>query len=262
MHAAYEHLGVFSWTTEFWDVVHHATGKRSGTDVWHVPPTPEVELAVCKWTDIHAPGAYAPWKSFQHPQLGLVEIGGCDYFNVWTNPPKGKILAEVAPHVDFAVYQALVSPKLEIKVAEAESIGAGLYKVKLGLANTGWLGTTVSKWADKHDIVLPITAMIATSAAASAAVAVVGAGAGVDANVGAGKESGRPLELLDGFAPKVKLGQLDGRAKFLVSGDAKNDGTPDRCLHFWVVRGEPGQQIKLTATHPRAGTAEATVTLG
>jgi len=44
-----------------------------------------------------------------------------------------------------------------------------------------------------------------------------------------------------------------------VSGDAKSDGTPDRVLHSWLVRGEKGQRVTLTATHQRAGVASAVV---
>lgn len=103
----------------------------------------------------------------------------------------------------------------------------------MGIANTGWLGTEISAWAHKHRIVLPLTAQIDGVA------------------VG---------DLVD-CAPRVKLGQLDGRVHFRVSGDAKSDGTPDRVLHSWLVRGKKGQTITLTATHQRAGTAVATVVL-
>jgi hypothetical protein len=49
--------------------------------------------------------------------------------------------------------------------------------------------------------------------------------------------------------------------RFRVSGDAKSDGTPDRVMHTWLVRGKKGQTITLTATHQRAGTAVASVVL-
>ena len=231
---AYEHMGLFSWTTEFWDIVFHATGKRSPTDVWYIPPPPDVELAVCKWTDLHAPGSYAHWEPFDHPQLGQIEIGGCDYTATWTNPPKPLLLAEVAPHVDFAIYQALASPRLEIKLAEAICIGSmgdiNIYNVRVGVANTGWLGTTVSKLAEKNKIVLPITLQITGA------------------------------ELVEGVT-KVQLGQLAGRSQFCVNGCGKSDGTPDRALSSWIVKGVAGQQVTLTASHPRAGTTEVILSL-
>ena len=228
---AYEHLGVFSWTTEFWDAIFHATGDHSPSNIWYVGPSPAQDLAVCKWSDTHAPGSYAAWKKFDHPQLGTIEIGGCDFFRIWINAPSSKLCDEVKGHVHFALFQALASPRIEIKLASAESVGDGVWQVRLGIANTGWLGTEVTIWANKHKIVLPLTAQI---------------------------DGVAPEDIIDS-SPRVKLGQLDGRVRFRVGGDAKSDGTPDRVLHTWLVRANRGTEITLTARHPRGG--EATTAL-
>lgn len=227
---AYEHLGVFGWTTEFWDAIYHATGDHSPTDIWYVGPTPAQELAVCRWSDTHAPGSYSPWKKFDHPQLGSIEIGGADWFHLWTNAPSKMLRQEVAPHAKFAVYQALASPRIEIKLIEMQHRGDGMWSVRVGIANTGWLSTQVTSWADKHQIVLPLIASI------SGATVVEG-------------------------STRAKLGQLDGRVRFRVSGDAKSDGTPDRVTHTWLVSGRPGDVVTVTAQHQRAGTASASVVL-
>ena len=84
---AYEHLGVLSWTTEFWDVVHAATGKKQATDLWYVGPTDEQRFAVLRWVEEHAPDQYVDWYPFEHPQLGRVELGGWHHAGIWTNPP-------------------------------------------------------------------------------------------------------------------------------------------------------------------------------
>jgi hypothetical protein len=52
---AYEHLGIFGWTTEFWDVVHAATGTKQSTYFWYTGPTEDEELAVLRWSDEHHP---------------------------------------------------------------------------------------------------------------------------------------------------------------------------------------------------------------
>lgn len=119
---AYDHLGVFSWTTEFWDIIYAATGEHADTKVWYFGPTVSQELAVAKWADINAPGSYVHWYKFQHPQLGEVELGGPDYFRLKSNPPLHLLKSIVAPHAKFAVYQALLSPKLEILTASAEIV--------------------------------------------------------------------------------------------------------------------------------------------
>ncbi len=227
---AYEHLGVFSWTTEFWDAVFAATGDHSPTNIWYVGPTPEQDLAVCRWTDTHAPGSYSNWYAFDHPQLGKVELGGADVFRTWINTPPSRLRQEVAPHAKFAVYQALASPRLEIKLAEADSLGSDMWRVRVGIANTGWLGTEVTAWANKNKIVLPITLEIAGAT---------------------------PVE----GGARVKLGQLSGRSEFRVNGGAKSDGTPDRVLHSWLVRAKHGATVTITAAHQRAGTATVSIVL-
>jgi len=227
---AYEHLGVFGWTTEFWDAIYQATGDHSPTDIWYVGPTPEQELAVCAWSDRHAPGSYAQWKRFNHPQLGPIEIGGADWFHLWSNAPASRLKAEIEPHAKFAVFQALASPRLEIKSIEPKRLGDSTWSIKVGVANTGWLSTNITAWAIRHDIVLPAT------------ISIDGA------------------SVVDG-STRVKIGQLDGRVRFRVSGDAKSDGTPDRASHTWLVNGKPGDVLTIRAEHQRAGRASATITL-
>jgi len=232
---AYDHLGVYSWTTEFWDAIYRATGEHSPTDVWYVGPTPAQDLAVCRWSDKHAPGSYVGWRAFDHPQLGKVEIGGPDMFHIWTNAPSSLLRAEVAAHADVAIYQAMASPRLEIKLAEATSLGGDVWKVRLGVANTGWLPTTVTQHAKKMKIVLP--AVVEISGANSSAI-----------------------EVIEGEA-KVRIGQLEGRSKVLLDGGAMSDGTTDRHLQTWIIRAKSGSVVTLSASHQRAGSASTTVTL-
>ena len=112
---AYEHLGVYSWTTELWDVIAAATGERAHPDVWVTGPTPEQELAILRWADEHHPGElFVDWYPFDHPQLGPIELGGWWWLHSWTNPPAARLEAEVAPHADFAVFQALAAPALAV----------------------------------------------------------------------------------------------------------------------------------------------------
>ncbi len=229
---AYEHLGLYGWTTEFWDVVMAATGERSSTDIWYVGPTPEQELAIARWSDQY--GEYVvPWRPFDHPQLGPVEIGGLDWFRVASNPPLQLLTEEIRPHAEFAVFQALAAPCLEIAHAAAVALGDGLWRIEVGIANSGWLPTTVSVRAAKSHMVLPIWAELALPDGAS---------------------------IVTG-PNRVTLGQLDGRSGFRIDGGGRNDGTPDRVLATWTVRAAPGADIGVTASHPRAGTRHTSITV-
>ena len=155
---AYEHLGVISWTTEFWDAVHAATGAKQSSDFWYLGPTDDQALAVLRWVDEHDPGGYAAWYPFDHPQLGPVELGGWSYLGTWTNPPATRLAAEVAPHAEFAVAQALASPCLEVGHVRGVDLGGGTWRVELGVTNTGWLPTDVTARARKQHLVRPIVA--------------------------------------------------------------------------------------------------------
>lgn len=228
---AYEHLGVFSWTTEFWDAIHRATGRHCSTDIWYVGPTVEQELAVAKWSDVHAPGSYLPWTPFEHPQLGRIEIGGADDFRIWTNAPLSHLRDEVAPHVDFALHQALQSPRLVVAHDSVTRLGDDTWRVDVGIANAGWLPTHVSVQGRKKNLTLPIAVTI------DGAVPV-----------------GQPAT--------VTAGQLAGGSHFILNGGPVSNETPDRCLVSWVVRAPAGTTVTVTASHQRAGRAAATLTLG
>ena len=228
---AYEHLGVFSWTTEFWDAIAAATPGRSGKHIWYEGPTVEQELAVIEWAKTNAPDTLHPWRAFDHPQLGTLEIGGTDDFLLWTNAPASCLRAEVAPHSEFAIHQAMLSPRLEILHTGTKRLGDDTWRVDLGIANTGWLPTHVTEVARTNHLCRPGWVQVD----------------GADTM---------------GSPARVPFGDLAGRSAFLLAGGFRNDGTPDRNLTSWVVRAGAGTQITFTASHDRAGTVTTTVTLG
>ena len=228
---AYEHLGIFGWTTEFWDIVHAATGEKQSTHFWYTGPTDAERLAVVKWLDQfrgQPTAGFVDWYPFAHPQLGPVELGGFNHLYSWTNPPPSMLCAEVDRHADFAIAQALAAPCLAIKHTEVEQLGVDTWRVTVGMSNSGWLPTTVSSRARQHDLVKPIVAELG------------------------------PGDVLDGSRRRT-LGQLAGavHARFA----AATDGTPDRATCSWIVRAAAGTEVTIEVRHPRAGTDSVTVEL-
>ncbi|HEX6785914.1 MAG TPA: M14 family metallopeptidase [Acidimicrobiales bacterium] len=231
---AYEHLGIYSWTTEFWDVIAAATDQRSHTDIWVTGPTPEQELAVLRWADEHHPGEmFVEWHPFEHPQLGPIELGGWDWMHSWANPPSGRLPAEVAPHAEFAVFQALAAPAVEVLLADSEPLGDGTWRVRAGIANTGWLPTTVTERARANALVLPAVVELTGPA---------------------------DLEVIDPPARR-EVGQLAGRSELELRGGRTNDGTPDRAVVTWTVRAGTGTEVVIVARHQRGGRAERALRL-
>lgn len=233
----YEHLGVYGWTTEFWDVVRAATGTKQSTHFWYTGPSDAEALAVLRWCDEHHPGGHVDWYPFDHPQLGPVELGGWNELTTWTNPPPHLLQAEVAPHADAVIHQALASPRLEIQRLTAAPLGGDAWQIDVGIANTGFLPTDVSALARKEHLVRPVTVELS----------------------GADVLDGPVRRRLGVEAPGPSEGQLAGRSALRFSGG--NDGTPDRALVRFVVRAPAGATVTLVARHDRAGRSEATIVL-
>lgn len=230
---SYEHLGIFSWTTEFWDVVEHATGEKQTPAMWVTGPTDDEALQVLRWIDRVWPPGFEPWRPFEHPQLGRVEIGGMDRQNVWNNPPPPLLAPEVEGHAEAVVVQAMAGPRIVIDHLLCQSLGDGdgLWRVEAGITNQGWLPTDVTAHARKQKLVLPGEATL-------------------HADLGT---------IVDGRA-RQEFGQLEGRAQLRFRNG--NDGTPDRTLLSWVIEAPAGTAVEVSARHPRAGSATRTVVLG
>jgi murein tripeptide amidase MpaA len=232
----YEHLGMFSWVVEIWSPMREAGIEKYLYIDWFRDHPIEDDLKLYRWNQEKLGGAaHVDWKPFDHPQLGPVEIGGWNRFHAFGNPPLALLEREVARFPKWLLWQALLSPKLELVKAEAERLGDGTWKVRLVVQNTGWLPSYVSKRALERKVVRGVIAEIALAA-------------------GAELVSGRRRE---------DLGQLEGKAykHTGISFWPDYHVTDDRAKVEWVVRGASGSAVELTARHERAGTIRASVVL-
>jgi hypothetical protein len=234
---AYDHLGVYGWTTEFWDIVHVATGQKQSTHFWYTGPTDDQALAVLRWCDEHHPEGYVDWYAFEHPDLGRIELGGWDDLTTWTNPPAHALRDEVAGHADFAVHQALCSPRLEIHHTDVTALGDDTWHVEVGVANTGFLPTDISAHARKEHLVAPVIIEL----------------------IGAETVDGPARRRLGVETPGPGNGQLEGRASLRFR--RWNDGSSDRALVRFVVRAASGTSVTVRALHDRSGRASVDLML-
>jgi len=145
----YEHRGVFAWTTEIWSPQRQAGITDYKYIDWFRDHPFEDDLKMLAWSDEKLDGkGYVDWYAFEHPQLGPVELGGWDPHLAFRNPPPQYLEAEVDPLGDWVIWQALASPKLELRELEAEKLGEGAWRIRFAVQNTGWLPTNVSKMAE------------------------------------------------------------------------------------------------------------------
>jgi hypothetical protein len=86
--------------------------------------------------------AFADWSTYQHPDLGEVEIGGFLPY-VTHNPPAEQLPELGAKHGEFLVKLAGMLPKVRIADTEVTAHGGGLFTVEVTVENAGFLPTSI-----------------------------------------------------------------------------------------------------------------------
>jgi murein tripeptide amidase MpaA len=235
----YEHLGSLFWVVELW-----APNREAGiTDYkyvdWYREHPVEDDLKLLRWSDEQCGGqAHPDWRPFMHPQLGQVEIGGWDKMNFWRNPPPHAREREVARFPAWMTQIALSLPKLEVLRSEVRALGPDTWRVRLAVANSGWLPAYISKRALARKTVRGVMFEIHLP-------------------------PDRPEVTLVGGKQRFEGPQLEGHApKNSLNAFLPNrDITADRAVAEWVVRAPKGTHLILTARADRAGAVRAEVTL-
>lgn len=230
----YEQLGVFPFATELWSLP-----KKAGVEVtdyieFFKTRSEDVDIAMLELIDRELGGyGFKEWTSFDHPQLGPVEIGGWDYQFAWQNPP-GPWLEEVTSgNARFVLRAMKTAPRIEFSDVTAKAIGLGVYTVSAIVRNTGFLPTYVSEAGKKTGAIKPVKVSIAPADGA---------------------------ELVTGKRD-VEIGHLDGRAN---QHEAASFYTAypitSRAKVEWVVR-QDGGSVTLTAVSTKGGTVSVDVAL-
>ncbi|HEX2620854.1 MAG TPA: M14 family metallopeptidase [Phototrophicaceae bacterium] len=233
---AYEHMGIFAWTVELWSPQRQAGIEKYKYIEWYESHPIEEDFQMLKWNDEVLEGkAFINWYSFDHPQLGKVELGGWDFQYAWRNPPPHLLEKEIAPFADWLIWHLLISPKLELYKAEITPLGNEAYHVRVVVHNTGWLPTYITKKAVEKRVVRPLVCEI-------------------ELPDGATLKSGKLREEYD---------QLEGRAYTATALNiwSIDATTADRLKCEWVIHAPKGGKLKVTARHARAGTVRVELDL-
>ena len=106
------------------------------TDEKKGDPKETAQLAFSdKWL---AGKGFTPWKSFAHPTLGEVEIGGFTPFSDNT-PPESMVDSLLNLQLPFVAELVKKLPKLTIAEARATDKGGGVWQLEAWVANEGFL---------------------------------------------------------------------------------------------------------------------------
>ncbi|MCE9559780.1 MAG: carboxypeptidase, partial [Armatimonadetes bacterium] len=229
---AYEHRGIFAWTTEIWSPQRQAGITEYKYIEWFRDHPFSDDQLMLRWSDDKLDGkGYIDWYKFNHPQLGEIELGGWDPIYAFRNPPPQFLEAEIAPHSDWVIWQALSSPCLALRQVEVEKFGDA-WRIRVAVQNTGYLPTEVSQIAAKKKLCRGVSALITSEGEAKDWIV-----------------SGRLRQ---------DIGQLSGWSHVASSGFGwSQNGTEDIGVFEWVVS-KPGS-YEVVASHERAGTVRTTV---
>ena len=229
----YEEMGIISLGTEVWDLERTAGVPKEGYYNLY-PRNEEVQQKVYDYVTTHmAEKGWRPWKPFDHPQLGPIEIGGM--VNIWSyrNPP-GELLEEMCrQNVLFNLRHAASAPQVRIDSLEVTALGADLYKVRTVVSNYGYLPTNLSDVAIANKVAKPVLVTL-----------------GVDGG-----------EIVMNPAT-ADLGHLAGRNERLYPYSPwGQQWTANARPVEWLVRAPAGSTVTVTSVSQKGGTQRRSATL-
>ena len=232
----YQSQGIPAYTIEYWDLP-----KRCGAPYdYHkrAKETREEQMtrfnAMLKWIQENAPEDVIPWKAFDHPTFGKVEIGGFNYKFTVQNAPKHLLKEIMEQSTKFLIRYAKAAPQLVLEDLKAEKIGDQVYKVSVIAGNTGYLPTNLTDVTLNLKKDKPVTVTISGG------------------ELKLGKET-EEIGSLSGYS-RTASGPMYGNLSTRYNAPARKKIT-------WVINAKPGTKITVKASHCKAGQAEASVTL-
>ncbi|MEY8117847.1 M14 family metallopeptidase [Falsihalocynthiibacter sp. BN13B15] len=156
----YEEMGIICFSTELWDIEVAAGVEKDGYYNLN-PRDADTERKLFDWVvENVGDKGFRDWKTFDHPQLGEVEIGGMVYIWSYRNPP-GKLLEEICHNnAMFNLRHAASAPRVLLDEVSVEALGANLFKVEATVSNHGYLPTNLSDVAIENGVAKPVTVNI------------------------------------------------------------------------------------------------------
>jgi murein tripeptide amidase MpaA len=265
----YEHLGALFWTVELWAPNREAGIEKYDWIHWYRDHPVDDDLKLLRWSDTQCGGqAHVDWYAFEHPQLGAVELGGWDRINFWRNPPPALREREVAKFPAWLGTLAASLPKLELLEARAERVDGGgarpasdagpgtvdqasshaaveaampTWQLRIAVANSGYLGSAVSKRAVARKTVRGLVFELDLPAGA---VLLQGLPRMTQGYVGGPHLAGHaPSNSLQAFLPGREV-------------------TADRAVCTWLIRAPAGSSLGWNVRADRAGAVRGQLTLG
>jgi len=227
---AYNQRGALAYVIELWDLFKRLGMPRPPKFVQYYDRVSRADLVKLAWwdRDENDGRSFPPWRPFEHPQLGPVEIGGVDpRVGIW-NPPLHALAEMCASQARAFLQVAALAPRLRITEIKRHPLPGGITRVEVAVQNDGYLGSYGLPSARKLDFNEPVYA------------------------------TARPdgCELVDPGAAHQRLGHLDGWGHGLHSGlnlpaYPGIRGNTNTAWASYLVRGTGSLEVRIGAC--RAG---------
>jgi murein tripeptide amidase MpaA len=162
---AYHHLGIFGFEVELGTVLNAAGLRTEACLEWTEEQVDEWMRRLLKWWDDRGQRdtLFEPWRPFEHPQLGAVELGGFHY-TVLDNPLVSELRETVEGAYRFTVEHARQHPRIVVEELRVDQLDANVYRVRLRVANRGQLPTHVTNKGRQLRRMEPVVASFAPAA--------------------------------------------------------------------------------------------------
>jgi murein tripeptide amidase MpaA len=244
MQWSYDEMGIITFSTELWNP-ELAAGIADPAKYQVRARSTDDELKLLRYNDEHLGGkGFVEWTPFDHPQLGRVEIGGWTHMYTFRNPPprsfattetaRGFLHETIHTNCLFTLSHAACAPLVRIQRAEAQALGADLYKITAVIKNEGYLPTHLTQRALKHRTAGGIRAALDLPAG---------------------------VELIMGEAAH-DIGHLAGRdERHAPWSPWLREWTQTARKVEWLVRAPAGTELTITAGAQRTGTHQTRVKL-
>jgi len=160
----YNHRGILAWSTELWSANVAAGVEKLNFDVPLTMKTDKEQeedmLKVFQWHDKEGLDGFLPWTSFNHPQLGEVEIGGWKNKYMFQNPPERFLPDICEKNMRFTNIQACAMASIKVRKVKTEKLADGLYRISCGVVNSGYLNTAGTTLASQIAVCRPVEVTI------------------------------------------------------------------------------------------------------
>jgi hypothetical protein len=131
--------GILSFTNELWTSKNLYKSSDS--------PSDEQEADFIKY--VLMGDGFVPWKEYDHPTYGTIEIGGRK--KEWGRvPPSFLLEEELHRNMAFTLYHADMMPLLEIREVKVEALGENLYKIWVTIENNRLIPTRTRQDVANH----------------------------------------------------------------------------------------------------------------